>query len=252
MKGSITMLSASDYKQIYQLMEKNPDFGDAINKIEQHQQMLLSSIAHDAKNSLTLLNSSLQLFQKKHSSACEDSRFIEIQHDVKHLLALMQELSDSEFDHFLLVSDVDLLALFQEIAADMHRRSYNNDFHIKFVCPESVPTIHGDKTKLTHAFTNLIRNSYDAMNGCGTLTITIEPQSDSIKISIADTGCGIPHELASSIFNSHITSKENGSGLGLPISKNIFESHGGTINFISEPHIGTTFIVILPLTYLES
>ena len=245
------MLTAKDYKQIHTLMEKDHDFEDVLNKIAEHQRMLLSSIAHDAKNTLTLLSSSLQLFQKKYPAPATDSRFLEIQQDVQHLLTLMKELSTAEFDYFLQTTQVDLVSLLQTIISDFKRGSYAETFECSLESQDTIPRIRGDNVKLTHAFANLMRNAYDAMEGCGNLRIVLNAENNYIQIAFIDTGCGINPSMADKIFDLYITSKEQGSGLGLPITKNIIESHGGMISFTSNNFGGTTFLVTLPIANFE-
>jgi nitrogen fixation/metabolism regulation signal transduction histidine kinase len=108
-----------------------------------------------------------------------------------------------------------------------------------------------DKRYLSQILINLIINGIDAMNGKG----TIEIQTDLVKkrdsrycrLSIKDTGKGISEEEGSHIFTPYFTTKESGTGLGLPIVERIANDHGGTIWFNSAEGLGTTFFIDLPL-----
>ena len=108
-----------------------------------------------------------------------------------------------------------------------------------------------DKHRFSQILTNLLINSIDAMEGRG----LIEIRSDIVKkretrycrISVRDTGKGIPKEESPHVFTPYHTTKESGTGLGLPIVERIVNDHGGAIWFNSTEKSGTTFFVDLPV-----
>jgi two-component system NtrC family sensor kinase len=107
-----------------------------------------------------------------------------------------------------------------------------------------------DSSQLQQAFTNIMVNAAEAINGPGAITIR-SWQDDARKraaVSFADTGCGIPTEHLGRIFEPFFTTKQegHGTGLGLAIAYGIVERHGGTIKAESRPGEGTTFTVWLP------
>jgi signal transduction histidine kinase len=114
---------------------------------------------------------------------------------------------------------------------------------------EDVPDVNVFPDQINQVWTNLIVNAVQAMDNKGTLTIKIYPEDDYVVVSIADTGKGIPKEIQSKIFEPFFTTKVSGegSGLGLDIIKRILDSHSGKISFVSEPGVGTTFYVKLPI-----
>jgi signal transduction histidine kinase len=102
--------------------------------------------------------------------------------------------------------------------------------------------------ELNQVWTNLVHNALQAMDYRGTLTIEVTAQDQQAKISITDSGKGIPKEIQSKIFEPFFTTKPagEGSGLGLDIVKKIIEKHQGHIEFESSPG-QTTFTVSLPM-----
>jgi predicted ATPase/signal transduction histidine kinase len=102
--------------------------------------------------------------------------------------------------------------------------------------------------ELNQVWTNLIHNSLQAMNNKGTLTIDITEVERDVKISITDTGCGIPADIKDKIFQPFFTTKPpgEGSGLGLDIVKKIIDKHSGKITVDSQPG-QTTFNIFIPL-----
>ncbi|MBI4794894.1 MAG: two-component sensor histidine kinase [Deltaproteobacteria bacterium] len=105
-----------------------------------------------------------------------------------------------------------------------------------------------DPDLLHQAFLNILLNAIQSMPGGGHLTVTTarNPRSQSEEIRIADNGQGIDPETLKKVFNPFFTTKEKGSGLGLPIVKSIVESHQGTIKIDSAPGEGTIVTITLP------
>ncbi|MEI8313014.1 MAG: ATP-binding protein, partial [Verrucomicrobiota bacterium] len=111
-----------------------------------------------------------------------------------------------------------------------------------------VPRILCRADELNQVWTNLIHNAIHSMERNGTLTIRVGPGRNGIRVSIADSGKGIPSELREKIFEPFFTTKSagEGSGLGLHIVRQIIESHGGTIQVGDNPGGGAVFEVLLP------
>ncbi|MGC1198524.1 MAG: cache domain-containing protein [Geitlerinemataceae cyanobacterium] len=113
---------------------------------------------------------------------------------------------------------------------------------------EELPQIMGYPDELNQVWTNLIHNAIQAMDNKGTLTIDITQPENFIKVSITDSGTGIPEDIKSKIFQPFFTTKPpgEGSGLGLDIVRKIVEKHQGTIDCESVPG-KTSFTVSLPI-----
>src|ERR1700744_4314636 len=104
-----------------------------------------------------------------------------------------------------------------------------------------------DATQLQQVLVNLVKNAVQAMTTDGTLTLQTGETSDSVWVSVADTGGGIPQEQINRIFEPFYTTKKKGSGLGLMIVQRIVRAHNGRIELDSHVGRGTTFRVWLPL-----
>ena len=115
---------------------------------------------------------------------------------------------------------------------------------------EPVPEIHCRPDELNQVWTNLIHNAIHAMGHKGTLTISVGPHEHGVRVSVSDSGHGVPHELRGKIFEPFFTTKSagEGSGLGLHIVRQIVESHGGTVNICDNAGGGARFEVVLPVT----
>jgi two-component system, sporulation sensor kinase E len=104
-----------------------------------------------------------------------------------------------------------------------------------------------DATQMQQVLVNLVKNAMQAMTTGGTLTLQTGENNDSVWVSVADTGGGIPQEQISRIFEPFYTTKKKGSGLGLMIVQRIVRAHNGRIELESHVGRGTTFRVWLPL-----
>ncbi|MEE9540829.1 MAG: ATP-binding protein, partial [Candidatus Thorarchaeota archaeon] len=113
---------------------------------------------------------------------------------------------------------------------------------------EGIPTMLADPDQLRQVFVNLILNALQAMPKGGRLIVkSWSPRPDSVNVSIADTGVGIPQADLDKIFKPLFTTKAKGIGLGLAIVKTLVDGHDGTIDVQSEPDKGTTFTVRIPV-----
>jgi len=108
--------------------------------------------------------------------------------------------------------------------------------------------IEGDLFALGRVYRNLIVNAIEATSPGGSITVTTEDQGDRARITIADTGTGIPPERLDAIFEDFKTTKRRGLGLGLAISRKIVEQLGGSISVTSQVGKGTTFTIDLERT----
>jgi PAS domain S-box-containing protein len=111
-----------------------------------------------------------------------------------------------------------------------------------------LPKITADRVQLQQVFMNLIVNAIEAMKDtAGELTIKTEPgQGGQLLISVSDTGVGLPDENTDQIFNAFFTTKPQGTGMGLAISRSIIESHGGRLWASANNGRGATFQLTLP------
>lgn len=105
--------------------------------------------------------------------------------------------------------------------------------------------------ELRQVFSNLISNSLDAIEERGIIKVRVSPGKDRVRITVADNGKGIPPDVLKQIFEAFFTTKTRvGTGLGLWVSQQIIEKHGGKIQVRSHPEglrQGTTFSVVLPV-----
>jgi PAS domain S-box-containing protein len=143
---------------------------------------------------------------------------------------------------------VDLNELIREIALLLQNDIRRNSVAVNLELGKSLPEVVGDRVQLEQVLLNLMMNGIEAMpDANGNLTITSSLTEDGhLLISVSDTGIGIPTDKVDRIFDTFFTTKPQGTGMGLAISRSIVESHGGRLWAVSNPRRGSTFRFTLP------
>ena len=110
----------------------------------------------------------------------------------------------------------------------------------------ALPSIKLDSQTLQQALTNLVKNALEAMPNGGQLLVRTRLVRKGVALDVIDTGCGMESNMLLNMFKEFYTSKDGGTGLGLPTAKKIIEAHSGRINVQSEVGTGTCFTVEFP------
>jgi PAS domain S-box-containing protein len=146
---------------------------------------------------------------------------------------------------------VDVNELIREMIILLRSEANRYSISIRTELAEDLPKVMADRVQLQQVFMNLMLNGIDAMKettGGGELTIKSEADDGQLLISVSDIGVGLPPEQADLIFRAFFTTKDNGTGMGLPISRSIIESHGGRLWAAGASGRGATFQFSLPAT----
>lgn len=112
-----------------------------------------------------------------------------------------------------------------------------------------VPRFMADEEMLHQALVNVLMNALQATPAGGLVTVTTRRAGDAVEIEIADTGSGISPEHVEFVFRPFYTTRHTGTGLGLPITRQIVQRHGGSVTLTSRVHVGTTITLRLPLQH---
>jgi PAS domain S-box-containing protein len=203
---------------------------------------LAARIAHDMRNPLSIIKATLEVLQTKNDPVMKrfDDHFQRINRSVMRISHQVEEVLDYVKPKPLQIQSHSILAILKNVVERLKHDA------VTINLPENDSIIECDDEKLEIVFTNLILNAIQVMNNKGTVTIRIYEQQDTVGIDIEDTGPGIPPELRPKIFEPLFTTRQIGTGLGLPSCKVIVEKHHGMISFVSTVGRGTTFTIMLP------
>jgi signal transduction histidine kinase len=148
---------------------------------------------------------------------------------------------------------VDVNGIIQEMLTLLKGEAMRSSIVMRTDLAAELPKILVDPVQLQQVFMNLMLNGIEAMeNSGGELTVQSELQDGQLRFSVSDTGSGLPVGSVDQIFSAFFTTKPQGSGMGLAISRSIVESHGGRLWATANDARGATFHFILPTEISES
>jgi len=148
---------------------------------------------------------------------------------------------------------VDANGIIQEMLALLTVEATRSSVAMRTDLSAALPKIMVDRVQLQQVFMNLVLNAIEAMKDSGgELTVKSELQDGQLQFSVSDTGVGLPAEKMDQIFSAFFTTKPQGSGMGLAISRSIVESHGGRLWASANSGGGATFHFTLPIQVTES
>jgi signal transduction histidine kinase len=116
---------------------------------------------------------------------------------------------------------------------------------VRAFAPDTPPVL-ADEGQLRQVLLNLLRNAREAMPGGGRLTVATRGVDSEVEIQVSDTGLGMPQASLERAFEPFFSTKKGGTGLGLSVSQQILQAHGGSLSCQSESGRGTTFVLRLP------
>ncbi|MER2257977.1 MAG: ATP-binding protein [Priestia megaterium] len=205
--------------------------------------------AHEIRNPLAVIHGFISLMNQSLSDE-EKKRF--------YLPLLMKELERINYiiEEMLLLSKPGTPVMkkvsMQDIINELlplitHSSKFTEKDKLIFDVKLQPHILKVDEKQIKQVLHNLIRNSMEAMDGEGVITIYSQVHDDNYYLYIEDNGKGIPLHMQQSLYQPFSTSKDSGTGLGLPIAQRILESHGGQIKLLSTSSRGTVFVIKLPL-----
>jgi nitrogen fixation/metabolism regulation signal transduction histidine kinase len=253
-KGDELALLISSFNAMVRDLEKSRAALVKAEKISIWQTMA-QQLAHEIKNPLTPIRLSAERVLRRWQNEPErigeiiESSMLAIVQETEGLAALLTEFRTLSKPSEPSLQWTDLLSITQEVIMPYESSHPDIKFDVSNIPPGISLKI--DKHRLTQVLTNLIINSIDAMPGSGLIEIYADlvkkRESRYCRLSIRDSGRGMSKEDSQKIFTPYFTTKESGTGLGLPIVERIVSDHGGSIWFNTALGAGTTFYIDLPL-----
>lgn len=228
---------------------------DALERSNQNYARLIKIVAHDLRNPIGGINALCSLLQEDDTTAEETRQYVElIRESSTTCLHMISDLLQTDFDFKeteLNRKPVDLpVFLGHAVTLLTFRAAEKNQRLIFEDAPQAV--MNADPDKLLRVLNNLIVNAIKFSPEGETIRVNMERSEKGVTISVEDHGLGIPKEAIPNLFDPFTTSKRPGTageqafGLGLYISKQIVEAHGGKLWFKTEEGSGTTFYIFLP------
>jgi two-component system NtrC family sensor kinase len=225
--------------------------------------LLASGVAHELNNPLTGILTFSHLVRQKMPDKSPDAEDMDLViRETKRCAAIIKRLLDFAREKQPEKKFIDLNHVIEDTVRIVEQPAHLRDIKITVDLDRTLPPIWIDADQIKQVIMNMLVNAQHAVEEKGIITVctcrSLDPRAPTqaadpmpmVKISIIDTGCGIPEENLRRIFDPFFTSKEvgKGTGLGLSVSHGIVEAHGGLIEVDSKVGEGSTFSVYLPLT----
>ncbi len=246
------LLTFSDVTHEYEAQKQKTQ-----SRIINSSVLAVEGIAHDLKNLLNEISLNAGLIELEAKSSLEMQEITQnIYQSIEQGKKLLKSFMKPE-ETKLPKTQVAIGKILKK-SLRTYRTNSRYDFEVNIA--SDIPKTLANATQMTKVFQNLIQNSMEAMPDGGRLVISVQvvqsrnlhyaaclKHNNCLKITFKDYGAGIPEELHNNIFTPYITTKEQGTGLGLPTSFLIIREHGCFLDFESQVGHGTSFHIYLPI-----
>ncbi|MGO9372212.1 MAG: sensor histidine kinase [Syntrophobacteraceae bacterium] len=207
----------------------------------------LSGVAHDMKTPLIAIGGFANLVKKHLLPGNPDcSKLDIIISETARLEGMLKDMLDFSRPLALNRIEVEARSMINECLAIVEENAKSQNVGIQARLADDLPLVFIDPARIRQALINLLTNAVQATSEGDNVTVECYRKGKSLFLDVIDCGCGIPAEARESIFSPFFTTKENGTGLGLPIVKKIVDAHGGFLRIIDNPCKGVTFRMIIP------
>jgi signal transduction histidine kinase len=213
---------------------------------------LAGSLAHEVKNPLSVIRMNMELLHEDFEEIpTPEARRALIKIETVNRQCARLETLLNDFLRFTKLSSMELQAgnLNDQIAQVLQffsTQAEQQNVEVITYLETDLPSIKLDSQTLQAAFVNLIKNALEAMPEGGELVARTRITRTGVALDLIDTGCGLEANQLINMFKEFYTTKDGGTGLGLPTAKKIIEAHGGIINVQSDVGRGTQFTIEFP------
>ena len=209
--------------------------------------LALFKLTHEIKNPIAVCKGYLEMLDIKNKDKLKKYLLI-IKDEINRTLSIINDFSD--YGKLQIEKEeVDVLMLLEDIEETLKPLLQEKQVTSKFIMKEEELYAYLDYNRMKQVIINMIKNAIEAKDESRTLSIitTVKKIKDEIQIRIEDTGTGISKENLEKIDKIFYTTKENGTGLGVALSKEIVEQHHGTLLYQSKVGKGTKVTILLPI-----
>jgi two-component system, sporulation sensor kinase E len=210
---------------------------------------LAAGLAHEIRNPLTSSLGFLQLL-KNGDLECKKDYLELIYHEMKRINSLLTEFVMLSKPIAPMRKAVDLSDLLQNVVSFLQPQALLHNVQLSYLPLTPLPIVNIDAKQMKQVLLNVIKNAIEA-SGVVEVVLLGECREEDIHIEVRDNGSGIPRGILDQIFNPFYTTKDEGTGLGLPISLQIVQNHGGHMTVESEEGKGTSVHIFLPLSAVQ-
>jgi two-component system sensor histidine kinase PilS (NtrC family) len=213
-----------------------------------------AGLAHEIRNPLGAMRGAIQVLESKAKEDSAQANLMEIiLRESDRLNQIISDFLKYARPRAATFGEVDVKEAIEDtITLLRHAPDINESIELNADLPDKPVIINADVSQLKQIFWNLSRNSIQALDGSGKLTVSLLTlNTNRIRIVFKDTGCGMSREQVEQLFEPFSPSTTGGTGLGLSIVYQIVRDHNGTINITSKEDSGTKITIELPTDYIR-
>ncbi|HVB31137.1 MAG TPA: ATP-binding protein [Gemmatimonadaceae bacterium] len=214
---------------------------------------LASGVAHEIRNPVVGVSNGLDLVRRRVGADPVLEPIIdEMGRQLTRIQQTLQELLAFARPATPMLAPLNANDLVERAIRLAQPAAARSSVHFERHLDPALPRMLADEEMLHQALVNVIMNALQATPAGGTVTVTTRHTDEAIEIEIADTGCGIAAENLAFVFRPFFTTRHTGTGLGLPITREIIQRHGGRVSLTSRVNAGTTITLWLPIRHRDA
>lgn len=218
----------------------------ALKAREEETQMMLAGIAHEVRNPIGGMELFVGVLEEELADDPERAQYAaRVRRELAYLTRVVHEFLAFARERTLQPQRFCARALLDEVRASSEAVAGERGVRLTLAVPEGAELV-GDREALRGVLQNLVHNAVQASGAGDEVSVELESAHGSSQLHVLDRGVGMSAETRDNVFRPFFTTREKGTGLGLPLARKVVERHGGSIVLHSEPGHGTVVTVTLP------
>jgi signal transduction histidine kinase len=233
---------------------------DYVRQVEESQQALIqaekmaavgrltASIAHEINNPLQALGNCLHLASRTDLEPPQREEYLDLaESELQRLMTTVQRMLDFYRLSSTERDEADVNLLIERVLKLLHKQLDEQSVAVRLDLFPDLPSVRVVANQIQQVFFNILLNAMDAMPSGGEIHIHTQAQDGIVEVYFQDTGPGVAEDVQERIFEPFLSTREHGTGLGLSVSYNILDAHGGSLVLVPDRDRGACFKVQIPI-----
>ncbi len=214
---------------------------------------MAAKVTHEIRNPLSSLGLNAELLEEELAQSGDADEAHALLHAMQDEIERLTQITESYLRFSRLPSPHpqfdDLNATVNAVLEFMNEEFKEAGVEIEKALNSDLAPIFFDRAQMRQALSNLLRNACEAMPSGGTIRVSTAAAADTVELTVKDSGGGVPDDAVAHIFKSFYSTKSSGTGLGLPLVRQICIAHGGDARLQTTGKEGSSFVISLPRTH---
>ena len=212
---------------------------------------MATGLAHEIRNPLAGIAGVIEIIGRDLPESSPARAMVkDVRLEINQINRILTDLLETARPHPPQIMKSNLNTTVEHAVMLARQQVLSRPVRIEFHEAPDLAEVEHDSDQIHQVVLNLLLNAVQAIEGRGTVTVTISSRDDCAAVTVTDTGRGMTEQQLSQIFRPFYTTRSNGTGLGLSLVRRIVEEHNGRVDVASEPGRGSTFEVLLPFAHV--